>query len=253
LRLHGLNKAASGPFGPGVMGYLPDAGMPKFNLTTAKAKVAAYKAQTGQDLSFTLSIPNDSASQQSAAVVQGMLSKAGIQVSLKPEEQSTEISDVIKGSFQAAAWRNHPGFDPDTQYVWWACTVPGGVSPAAPPSPNIGVPSSAGPVGNNCDNPVNFTRYNDPEISKDLNTGRESTNPTVRQQAYQDLNKEFAKQVWSAWAYWSVWTVPYQTNVRGILGPNLPTAANPDVTATGPKPFTGLSSGTDVSTLWKTS
>ena len=43
LRLHDLNKAASGPFGPGVLGYLPDAGMPKFNLTTAKAKVAAYK------------------------------------------------------------------------------------------------------------------------------------------------------------------------------------------------------------------
>ena len=50
-------------------------------------------------------------------------------MSLKPEEQSTEINDVIAGSFQAAAWRNHPGFDPDTQYVWWHCSVPAAATP----------------------------------------------------------------------------------------------------------------------------
>jgi peptide/nickel transport system substrate-binding protein len=251
LRQHGLNKLASGPFGPGVLGYLPDAGLPNFNLTTAKAKVAAYKTATGQNLSFTLSIPNDAASQASAAVVVGMMQKAGMQVSLKPEEQSQQINDVIAGSYQAAAWRNHPGFDPDTQYVWWACTVPAAAAASpAPASPNIGVASSAGAVGNNCDNPVNFSRFNDPEINKDLNTGRESTNPTVRKQAYEDANKEFAKQVWSAWGYWSVWTVPYQPNVRGILGPKLPTATEANVTATGANPYTGLSSGTDVSALW---
>jgi hypothetical protein len=45
-----------------------------------------------------------------------------------------------------------------------------------------------------------------------------------------------------------VWTIPYQTNVRGILGPNLPTADSPD--AVGASPYLGLSSGTDVSGLW---
>jgi peptide/nickel transport system substrate-binding protein len=182
-----------------------------------------------------------------------MMQKAGIKVNLKAEEQSTQISDVIAGTFQAAAWRNHPGFDPDTQYVWWACTVPGATSPNAPASPNIGPASSAGPVGNNCDNPVDFTRFNDPQINKDLNTGRQSSDPAVRKAAYEDVNREFAKQLPAAWGYWSVWTVPYQTDVRGILGPNLPTATNPDVTAAGAKPFTGLSSGTDVSALWRTS
>jgi hypothetical protein len=42
--------------------------------------------------------------------------------------------------------------------------------------------------------------------------------------------------------------VPYQTDVRGILGPKLPTATSPD--AVGDQPFLGLSSGTDVSGLW---
>jgi hypothetical protein len=47
-----------------------------------------------------------------------------------------------------------------------------------------------------------------------------------------------------------VWTVPYQTDVWGILGPNLPTPTDADVSSSGPQPYTGLSSGTDVSGLW---
>jgi peptide/nickel transport system substrate-binding protein len=252
LRQDNLNEVSDGPFGPGVLGYVADSGLPSYNLATAQSLVKQYKTATGQNLSFTLSIPNDAASQQSAAVVVGMMQKAGMSVSLKPEEQSTEINDVINGSYQAAAWRNHPGFDPDTQYVWWHCSVPPAAAAApAPASPNIGVTTADGQkVGNNCDNAVNFSRFNDPEINKDLDTGRTSTDPTVRAQAYEDLNKEFAKQVWSAWAYWSVWTVPYQTDVWGVLGPNLPTPTDADVSSSGPQPYTGLSSGTDVSGLW---
>jgi peptide/nickel transport system substrate-binding protein len=251
LRNNDLNQIANGPFGPGVLGYLDNTGLPKYDLNKAKDLVQQYKTQTGKDLSLTLSIPNDAASQSSAGVVQDMMKAAGITVSLKPEEQSQQINDVIAGSYQAAAWRNHPGFDPDTQWVWWHCDVPAGEKAApAPPSKNIGVATASGPVGNNCDNLVNFSRFNDPVINKAYETGRTSTDPAVRKTAYETANKEFAKQVWEAWGFWTVWTVPYQTNVRGILGPKLPTATSPDVTATGANPFTGLSSGTDVSALW---
>ena len=41
-------------------------------------------------------------------------------VSLQPiADQSAVIDAAIGGEFQAVAWRNHPGADPDTQYVWW--------------------------------------------------------------------------------------------------------------------------------------
>jgi peptide/nickel transport system substrate-binding protein len=251
VRQHNLNQLANGPFGPGVLGHLDDTGFPEFNLQKAKDLVAQYKSTTGKDLSFTLSIPNDSASQSSAAVVQGMMKQAGITVSLKPEEQSQQINDVIAGSYQAAAWRNHPGFDPDTQWVWWHCNTPAAPAVApAPASPNIGLKTDAGAVGNNCTNLVNFSKFNDPVINKAFESGRTSTDPAVRKTAYESMNKEFAKQMWEAWGYWSVWTVPSQTNVRGILGPKLPTATSPDVTAEGANPYSGLSSGTDVSGLW---
>ena len=251
LRQNDLNVIANGPFGPGVLGYLPVTGFPQYNLAKAKSLVQQYKTATGNDISFTLSIPNDAASQSSAGVVQDMMKSAGITVTLKPEEQSQQINDVIAGSYQAAAWRNHPGFDPDTQWVWWHCNAaPAAAGAPAPASPNIGVATASGPVGNNCDNLVNFSRFNDPVINKAFAAGRTSTDPTVRKNAYEAINKEFAKQVWESWGFWSVWTVPYQTNVRGILGPKLPTATSPDVTATGANPYTGLSSGTDVSGLW---
>ena len=112
---------------------------------------------------------------------------AGITVSLKPEEQSQQINDVIAGSYQAAAWRNHPGFDPDTQWVWWHCNAAAGEAPApAPASTNIGVATAAGAVGNNCDNLVNFSRFNDPVINKAFETGRTSTDPTVRKTRLRD-------------------------------------------------------------------
>jgi peptide/nickel transport system substrate-binding protein len=251
-RNHDLNQVANGPFGPGVLGYLEDTGFPKYNLDEAKKAVAAYEQETGKDLNFTLTIPNDAASRQSAEVTVGFMQKAGMTVSLKPTEQSQQINDVIAGSYQAAAWRNHPGFDPDTQWVWWHCDdapasiPPPGTTGAAPK--NVGVESTAGAVGNNCNNLVNFSKFNDPVINKAFETGRTSTDPAVRKKAYEDINKEFAKQVWEAWSFWSVWTVPYQTDVRGVLGPKLPTADSPD--AVGSEPYLGLSSGTDVSGLW---
>jgi peptide/nickel transport system substrate-binding protein len=248
-RNNSLNQIANGPFGPGVMGYLEDTGFPTYDLEAAKEAVATYKQQTGKNLSFTLTIPNDAASQASADLTIGFMEKAGMSVNTKPTEQSQQINDVIAGSYQAAAWRNHPGFDPDTQWVWWHCDdapasiPPPGTTGAAPK--NVGVDAT---VGNNCNNLVNFSKFNDPVINKAFETGRTSTDPAVRKKAYEDINKAFATQVWEAWTNWSVWTIPYQTNVRGVIGPNLPTAESPD--AVGATPYLGLSSGTDVSGLW---
>jgi peptide/nickel transport system substrate-binding protein len=256
IRQHGLQQRAYGPFGANVLGYVPLSAYPAGEIPpptgdTAKAKTfaAAYKADTGQNLSFTYTTATDSSSLQSAQLIQGYMKKAGITMSIKQEEQSANINDVIAGSYQVSGWRNHPGFDPDDQWVWWHCddasTPPAAKDPSEKNIANPGPPAN----GNNCDNLVNFSHFNDSEINKDLETGRENPDPAARKKAYEDLNLEFAKQVWEAWGYYSLWTVPEQTNVNGVLGPNLPTATDPN--ATGNAPFPGLTSGTDVSGLWK--
>ena len=250
---HNLQTKTAGPFGPGTIAYVdpskyPAGTVPPPNGDVAQAEkyLAQYKADNpGQSLTFTYLTGTDSFSLRDAKLIQGMVQAAGMTMNIKQEEQSTMISDVIAGSFQVTAWRNHPGFDPDTQWIWWHCYS----TPAAqqPNQKNIanGTPPA---IGNNCDNPVNFSHFNDAEINKDLETGRENPDPQARATAYQDLNVEFAKQAWEAWGYYSLWTIPSQRNLQGILGPNLPTASSPD--ATGAPPFPGLSSGNDPSGMW---
>jgi peptide/nickel transport system substrate-binding protein len=245
----GLLQVASGPFGPGTLGYVADTGMPSYDVTKAKDYVQKYTQSTGQPLSFTFSTGSDPISLTNAQLVGKYVAAAGMSMNIKQVDEATLINDAINGQFQASAWRNHPGFDPDTQWVWWHCAVEPGRNTSSA-SKEIGTADATHVTGNNCDNPVNFSRFNDAVINKAFEKARATDDAATRAAAYQEINKEFAKQIWELWGYWTLWTIPSQTNVQGILGPNLPTATSSDAGATGDGPFTGLSSGDDVSGLW---
>ena len=76
----------------------------------------------------------------------------GMKVNLQPiADQSQLINDAIGGDFQAVTLAEPPGCDPDTQYVWW---------------------HNGKDAAGNFTNPVNFGRFNDPEINKLLDEGR---------------------------------------------------------------------------------
>ncbi|HEV7524176.1 MAG TPA: ABC transporter substrate-binding protein [Acidimicrobiia bacterium] len=230
LRNGGILQNASGPFGPGVDGHLDDAGLPTFSPTKAKEAAAKYKQQTGKDLSFTLDHTADPSTTQDAVVVQQMLQQnAGIKVQLNAvPDQSTLINIAIGRQFDATLWRNQPGADDDTQYVWWHC----GNSPAPTADPNGAPP---------CDNPVNFGGFNDPVISSDLDKARSSNSPAARTKLYEAINKRFASQLWNLWSQYTLWTVAYKPSVHGVLGPQLPD---------GGAPFEGLPTGHPVDGLW---
>jgi peptide/nickel transport system substrate-binding protein len=149
--------------------------------------------------------------------------EAGFDVSLdQVADQSQYINVAIGGEYQAMTWRNHPGGDPDTQYVWWY--------------------NKDGDPGVN---PVNFGRIPDKEIGKLLEQGRVESDPATREQIYEDLNRRFADQVWNLWENWSIWSVPTSNDLHaegGVLGPD-----NPD----GSKPFPGLATGHPVYQFWR--
>jgi peptide/nickel transport system substrate-binding protein len=243
----GLLQLATGPFGPGTIGYVKDTNLPKYDVTAAKGYVAKYTAEAHQPLAFTFDTGSSPLALTDAQLIGKYLKTAGINMNIKQVDEATLINNAIYGTYQATAWRNHPGFDPDTQWVWWHC----GVAPAeVGGATHVGTDDAAHGTGNNCDNPVNFGRFNDAVINQNFEKARGTDNVATRTAAYEAINKEFAKQVWNGWGYWSLWTMPTQTDVQGILGPNLPTATSPDASATGDTPFTGLSSGDDVSGLW---
>ena len=90
---------------------------------------------------------------------------------------------------------------------------------------------------------MNFGGFNDATISADLDKGRTSSDPAVRKAAYEDVNRQFSKQLYNLWTDWTVWAVPTSTKLHGVFGPDLPD---------GSKPFPGLATGNPMLGLFKT-
>jgi len=227
----GILKQASGPFAPGSVGFVEDTGLPtKADIEKSKAAQAEYKRQTGKDLTFTLTTGADPETLKTAELLQSMWAAAGIRVDLQSiGDQTQYINQAIGKQFEAILWRNHPGGDPDLQYVWWHCGNGSGSAPADPNAPA-------------CDNAVNFSGFNDPVLNTLMEKGRSSLNEAERKQAYEDLNREFAKQRYSLWGQWTLWAIAFQPNIHGVLGPDLPD---------GTAPWPGLGTGAPVQALWQ--
>jgi len=211
---------ADGPFAPGTMGYVKNTGFPKHDIAAAKRLVSEYVKEGGHKATVSLTLLADPGIKRLGELLQQQVARAGIRLRLTSSEQAQLINTAIGGKFQAITWRNHPGGDPDTQYVWWYDGNPDPKSVA---------------------NPVNFGRINDPAIDKMLDTGRSETEAAKRKTIYENLNREFARQAWNIWLSYAVWAVAESAQVHGILGPDLPD---------GSKPSTGLATGHPVLGMW---
>ena len=73
-------------------------------------------------------------------------------------------------------------------------------------------------------------------INKNLDDARVEPDEAKRTALYQDINKEFAKQLWNLWAQYTLWTVAFKPNVHGALGPPLPDGTGPFHGLAGRKP-----------------
>lgn len=237
-------EIANSPFAPGSIGFLEDNGNPvqpspgvsNPDPEQARELVQQYEEETGQPLRFEIASPPEPEVLQIRRLVQEDLEAVGIEVNTTNFEQSQFINEAISGNFQMFLWRNYPGFDPDTLFVWWHS---GGEQPGE------GDPDGDGTVAN----PVNFPNINDPEIDRLLDQGRTTTDPEERQQIYQDLNREFSDEAYLLWGWWTVWGVPAATDVRGVVGARPVDAEG--VSTDGSDDYTGLAVGHDPALLWR--
>ncbi len=194
----GFASLATGPFAPEVAGYLRDNGSPSFDLDSAKKAVADMKAR-GEDTTLRLLTSIGPAAVRTGVLQKRMLEDAGFTVILETETEADLIQKVIAGDYDLAAFRNQPGDDPDSNYHWWH----GG------------------------GNPVNFGRFNDPEINAALEAGRISADPQARTEAYERVNQRFGQQVYNVYLWYASWAVAEAPDVHGILGPPLPDDGGP--------------------------
>ena len=210
---NGVPKIANGPFSKTNMGYLEDPGFPNYDPKKAKEYLAAYKADTGKDLTFNVGHTPDVGTTNLAKLVQEQAANLGVTVNLQPIEQGQLINTALGGKFQALLWRNHPGGDPDTQYIWW----------------------HSGEL-------TNFSKINDPEVDRLLDEGRVTADPKQRETIYQDLNKRLASEAFNLWTWFTPWAIGYDNKVHNVLGPKLPDGKNPSP---------GLATGHSLAGLWQ--
>lgn len=211
----GIFEIANGPFSPGSIGYLEDTGFPEFDLDAATALIDEYEADTGQEAEIAYKTTTDPFNLQTAELYRGFWEAAGMTVTLDQIEQGEFISQALVGNFEAFGWRNHGGFDPDTQEVWWTGEN------AAP----------AGEIG------LNFGRIDDEVINENLDIVRESQDQAERQAAAEEINRRFGEQVYNIWTNWVIWAIPYQDRVHGVQTPVvMPDGTESTVTGIG---FTG--------------
>jgi len=192
----GAFQVANGPFSPGSIGYLEDSGFPTFNLEEAQALVEEYEAENGP-IEIAYKSANDPFNLQTAELYRSFWEAAGMDVTLDQIEQGEFISQALVGNFEAFGWRNHGGWDPDTQEVWWT----GGNA------------ADIGAIG------LNFGRIDDDVIDESLNTIRTSTDDAERQAAAEAINRRFAEQVYNIWTNWVVWSIAFRDRVHGLQTP----------------------------------
>jgi peptide/nickel transport system substrate-binding protein len=211
IRNYGEFTIANGPFDVAVPGYLKNPGFPQHNLADAKKLATAYKAAHGGQFNVVIENTNDPENSGEAQLIKEQLAKAGISGTLQQEDQTSFINTALGGNFSLLLWRNHPGDDPDGQYVWWYTG-----------------------------SPVNFGKINDPQLQSLLDQGRTETDATKRKSIYEQVNKIFGSKVYNVWAYYEDWDIMSNAKVQGLMGPPLPDGGGSAAFIYGRHPLLGL-------------
>ncbi len=194
-RSGGVPEIANGPFPPGTPGYLEDTGFPTYDPDQARQLVEEYEAENGP-IEIAYKTTTDEFNLVTAQLYQQFWEDIGIDVTLDQIEQGSFIGLALTGDFEAFGWRNHAGFDPDQQNIWWN-------------SENAVQPGDFG---------LNFGRIRDDVIDENLGIIRSNPDPEARTAAAEAINRRFAEQVYNIWFEWPIWSIGHSPTVHNVLG-----------------------------------
>jgi ABC-type transport system substrate-binding protein len=139
----------------------------------AAEAVAAYEAEHGEPIAFTITIAPSPTTEELAALIQGMLEELGMAVDVRSVEATTAILNTLGGDFQmvltdALFGSTHP----DREYTF--------ISGAnALPPPQLA---------------TNFTRSQDEDIDAGLAAARETGDATEQSVAWGQVQEGLARQ-----------------------------------------------------------
>jgi peptide/nickel transport system substrate-binding protein len=194
----GVLPVSNGLFVPGSP-YYSSTKYPKYNPSQAAKLVKAAEKTAGGPISFSYGSTNSPAAIRAAQYLEQAWGQVGMQVKTNIVQQNDTINNALAGKYQALGWRQFGAVDPDLNYIFWSTTT-----------------VSSGALS------INMARNADPTIEKALLTGRSETDKSVRETAYQTVNKRLALDLPYLWTDRAVWAVIGDTNVQNFNNPTAP-------------------------------
>jgi peptide/nickel transport system substrate-binding protein len=194
----GVLPVSTGLFVPGSP-YYSTTKYPKYNPSQASKLVKAAEKTSGGPISFSYGSTNSPAAIRAAQYLEQAWSQVGMQVKTNIVQQNDTINNALAGKYQALGWRQFGAVDPDLNYIFWSSTT-----------------VSSGALS------INMARNSDPAIEKALLTGRSETDKSVRETAYQTVNKRLALDLPYLWTDRAVWAVIGATDVQNFNNPTAP-------------------------------
>lgn len=212
----GAFPAAWGPFKENSPNYLsPEAaGYPKYDPERAKQLVQQYKTNhPGEELKFTALIPPDPQYSAIAQALQQRAKEFGVTVDLAAVEQTTLITRVLGGDYQASGFVLFSTPSLDRGYVFIATE-----------------PAAQGLS-------LNFTRYLNPNIKKAMDDARSTADKGKQAEAYKTVQKEMAKDLDKIFLVHNVGSIVYRNNVHGVRATTFPGTNIPAYAGFSTTPF----------------
>ncbi|MDP1839737.1 MAG: ABC transporter substrate-binding protein [Reyranella sp.] len=182
----GLRPVHDDPYGPASGITCKDNGALKYNPEAAKKLLADY----GKPVKMTMTVTATPRGREGAQVFQADMKKVGIDVEIKPVDQTQLVKETLSRDFQVTGWRIIDLADVDPQMF----------------------------ANFHSKSPINFSGYNNAEVDRLLLIGRTSLDENKRKEAYCDLIKILNDDAVWLWSGSNTDFAITRANVRGIPG-----------------------------------
>ncbi len=180
----GLRPVHDDPYGPSSGIECKDNGALKYDPEAARKLIADY----GKPVKLTMTVTATPRGREGAQVFQADMKKAGIDVEIKPVDQTQLVKEALTRDFQVTGWRIIDLADVDPQMF----------------------------ANFHSKSPINFSGYNNAEVDRLLLVGRTSLDENKRKAAYCDLIKILNDDAVWLWSGSNIDFAITRANVRGI-------------------------------------
>jgi peptide/nickel transport system substrate-binding protein len=191
---------AWGMFEPGSPYYISkeEAGYPVHDLAKAADLARQYQQKHGKPISFTFLIPPDPSFIALGQALQAQVASFGVKVDVVAVELATLISRVIGGDYQGSGFKLFSSPSPDAGYLFLASQA-----------------NASGPS-------LNYSRFNDAELTAAMDEFRSVTDPTKRIEAIKRVQRSLAKNLQVLFLVHARLGVAYANSIHGMEDATFP-------------------------------